>query len=75
MLPQPLQATLTTPHGAPLSPHVGALRRHLRQCRQATGPMFVAASWAERAHSQLAPRFVTTIAAAFIVFAVLCAWG
>ncbi len=75
MLTQPLQAQLTAPKGTPLSPQAGNLTRHLRQCRQASSLLFVAASWAERAHSQLAPRFVTTITAAFIVITVLCAWG
>lgn len=39
------------------------LSRHLLQCRAAQGRLFAASVWAERAHSLVAPRFVTTIAA------------
>ncbi len=47
---------------APASSECSDLGRHLLQCRAAQGRMFAASIWAERAHSLVAPRFVTSVA-------------
>ncbi|WP_284616644.1 hypothetical protein [Aquabacterium humicola] len=50
------------------------LRRHLQHCHAAQGRWFPAAVMAERLHSLVAPRFVTTVAAAVLLLYAACGW-
>ena len=58
----------TTTHCPPASPlltlHQSELRRHVDQCRAGRSRWFNAAAHMERLHGALAPRFLTTVAAA-----------
>ncbi|NRF68137.1 hypothetical protein HLB44_14180 [Aquincola sp. S2] len=57
-----------------LREHAAGLRRHLQHCRAAQGRWFSAALVAERVHRQMAPRFVTTVAAAVLLLSAACGW-
>ena len=54
--------------------HQSELRRHVVQCRAGRGRWFSAAAWAERLHGMLAPRFVTTVAAAAALLWLTSIW-
>lgn len=58
---------------SPLFDQSQALNRHLQQCHAARSRLFQAAAWAELAHGQMAPRFVTTISAAAVLL-LACTW-
>lgn len=58
----------------PDSSDSSALGRHLLQCRAAQGRLFVASVWAERIHSLLGPRFVTTIASVATLMVAVSWW-
>jgi hypothetical protein len=70
----------TFPHNPLISPnrvlreHAAALRRHLLHCQASQGRWFPAAVVAERLHRQMAPRFVTTVAAAALLLFAACGW-
>jgi len=50
-----------------------SLNRHLQHCHAARGRLFQAAAWAELAHGQVAPRFVTTVSIAAALL-LACTW-
>jgi len=68
--------TSTAPLGLPSSlvfEQSQSLTRHLQQCHAAQGRLFQAAAWAELAHRQVAPRFISLVSVA-VVLLLACTW-
>lgn len=54
--------------------HESELQRHVDQCRAGRSRWFSAAAWMERLHDALAPRFLTTVAAAAGLLWITAIW-
>jgi len=70
-----LSATLpaTHNHAPALHEHMHSLGRHLQHCREAQGRFARLNLLANDMHGWVAPRFVTTLAVAGVVIALICA--
>lgn len=58
-----------------LREHAATLRSHLRQCSQARGWWFVMAALGDQIHALVAPRLISTVTAAFVLFGVIVLWA
>lgn len=58
-----------------LREHTHSLLRHLQDCRRERSRWFELACWGEALHEVVAPRFVTTVAAAGLLLLLSSWWA
>lgn len=68
-----MQRSQAPDHPTVLREHMRSLGRHLRHCREANGRFTVVSRVANDMHDWVAPRFVTTLALAGVLIAVISA--